>query len=401
MDNSLFLYKQRVEQMIEVMQRFADALNHHVIIQPRSTLEDAVRCGFPEDIALTYLKRYYVKNESSAEDMIHYINNDVIPYLTHVAFHINKAMNAGGGGYSGNVSKGATGSADKTSSVSPVPPVPPRVTQPTMNQEELARRTSELMKRDAAFQKNNKDLEDALGIKKGPAMSIEEADKQNANPKYQYKYIKDPQGDLYYYNHEVYTLKELPKEVRQNADNLTRCRKNPDYKREYTINCATCAAAYVLRLRGFDVKAKGNPEKKGNRNTWLSESHSFDVWKNEDGTQASPIQYSEWRKEKGLKEMSPAAYRAFFEENCKDTGVYIVTVAWKDGGGHATILQRDMDGKLYYIEPQVYESAYTQDGRRSIDDLIENMDPQQPSPKGVMRVDNKLFKTEYSDLFEV
>ena len=59
------------------------------------------------------------------------------------------------------------------------------------------------------------EIEKNLGIKKGKPMSVAEADEQKANPNY-------------------------------NVD------------KSYRINCQTCAPAYMLRLCGFDVKAKGN-----------------------------------------------------------------------------------------------------------------------------------------------
>lgn len=254
----------------------------------------------------------------------------------------------------------------------------------------------------AQFAQNYIELEKKLGIQKGKKMSVGKADKQNANPNHTYKYISDPGGDLYYYNGEAYMENDLPEEARAIKDSLTRCKRNPDYDVQYSINCATCAAAYALRLLGFDVKAKGNPKQEGNRNTWLSECHSFDIWNNADGTKASPTHYQDWMQEKGLESMTPNDYKSFFEEQCKEQGVYVVTVKWKGekGGGHATILQRDADGKLYYIEPQVFESNVTTDGRRSIDNLVDGMAPVQPSEKGVMRVDDKLFNVEYADLFE-
>ena len=253
------------------------------------------------------------------------------------------------------------------------------------------------------FAQNYIELEKKLGIQKGKKMSISEADKQKANPNHSYEYIRAFDGEFYYYNGDVYMESNLPEEARAIKDSLIRCKKNPNYNEQYSINCATCAAAYALRLLGFDVKAKGNPEQEGNLNTWLSECHSFDIWNNADGTKASPTHYQEWMQEKGLVTMTPNDYKNFFEEQCKEQGVYVVTVKWKGekGGGHATVLQRDSDGKLYYIEPQVFESNVTTDGRRSIDNLVDGMALVQPSEKGVMRVDDKMFNVEYADLFEI
>ena len=217
-------------------------------------------------------------------------------------------------------------------------------------------------------------LEKALGVTKGEAMSTEDADKQNANPNYR-------------------------------SD------------RQYRINCATCAAAYALRKSGFDITAKGNTP--GTRNEWLSYAHSFDIWNNADGTKAEPTLVNDWMRANNIESMTGEDYKKFYNETCKEEGIYVVTVKWKEkevvdangnktlvsNGAHATVLQRDSDGKLYYIEPQVYESSKGEDGRRSLDDLIYNangnlkLSPTPPDSKGAMRVDDKLFNTEYVDLF--
>ncbi len=249
-----------------------------------------------------------------------------------------------------------------------------------------------------AVVENNFQIEKALGITKGERMTTETADKQSANPNYSYKYIADPNGS------------ELVQGVR--------ARLNPDYDVQYSINCATCAAVYALRRLGFDLTAKGNLP--NTMNEWLSESHSFDIWKNMDGTKAEPTLLKDWMEEHKIVSMTGDDYKNYFEQVCKDEGIYVVTVKWKDEetigkdgkkvktntGGHATILQRDSDGKLYYLEPQVYDSSKGEDGRRSIDDLIYSSDGElklapYPLNKGIMRIDDKLFNTDYAALFEV
>ena len=225
-------------------------------------------------------------------------------------------------------------------------------------------------------------LEKALGVSKGNRMTTADADRQNANPKHEYKYKRDPNGP-------------------ETVDGV-KCRKNPDYDKQYSINCATCAAAYALRLMGFDVKAKGN--KLFTKNRWLSKSHSFDIWKNPDGTKPSPSTTQDWMKKNNVTSMTPDSYRKYFDETCSEPGVYIVTVQWAEDGGHATILQREEDGQLYYIEPQVYYG--NGDGRHSVDDLIfrngnMNLSASPPSGKGILRVDDKMLDPEYASLFEV
>lgn len=393
MDNSIFYLNELVKSLMTDIEAYQDALRMHAITIPREKLEEAVRYGFPEDIYSYYMNTYYVKNEAAAEGVINFINKDFIPYLQNVSFHLQEAMNVGPGGASA-----ASVLTNPSSATKPQNP------QSSRSVDDLAFRTHQLMKKAEAQEKNYRELEKALGIKRGPRMTVAEADKQNANPNHTYEYLPDSEGDYYYIDGKMRRSKwwvRFSPEKQSLLESMPRYRKNPDYKREYSINCATCAAAYALRLLGFDVKAKGNPEKNGNRNTWLSECHSFDIWNNVDGTKANPTHYEGWMKKKGLGEMTADDYKRFFEEECKETGVYIVTVAWKGGGGHATVLQRDVDGTLYYIEPQVFDASRTIDGRRSIDDLVNGMAPVQPSEKGVMRVDNKLFNVEYTDLFEI
>lgn len=206
-------------------------------------------------------------------------------------------------------------------------------------------------------------IEKALNMRKGKRMTIAEADKQSANPNYK-----------------------------------------PGTP--FSVNCATTAAAYALRLQGFDVKAKGNSSRTPH-NKWLSEGNSFKIWKNADGTEAKPTLINDWMKRKTTREkpiikMTPALYKQYIEETCREEGVYILTLKWKGGGGHATIIQRwkDQNGKMHLsnIEPQVYDSKVGVHG--SIDDLCKYLDPNPPLGKGIMRVDNKLFDTEYADIFE-
>ena len=118
-----------------------------------------------------------------------------------------------------------------------------------------------------AIAMHNLELEKVLGITK--PMSVEEADKQNANPKHTNEFILDPNG--------TYQDKAG-----------RRYRKNMEYDREkarpYNINCQTCAPAYALRLKGFDITAKGNVP--GSKLEYLSKGRAFEVWKNADGTTA-------------------------------------------------------------------------------------------------------------------
>lgn len=209
-------------------------------------------------------------------------------------------------------------------------------------------------KEKTAMAENWLEIEKKLGIAKGYPMSVEEADKQSANPNY-------------------------------------------SAGKAYRINCQTCAPAYMLRLWGFDVRAKGNF--KGSLSEWISYNHSFDIWKNLDGSKTKATYYHEFLSQKGYTKMTPKRYAEFFEESCKEEGVYIVTIAWKGkSGAHATVLQRLKNGKLVYIEPQIFNGTV----ERNIEELCKEGCSSGPVMvgRGVMRIDNKIFDEKYLSIFD-
>lgn len=130
---------------------------------------------------------------------------------------------------------------------------------------------------------------------------------------------------------------------------------------------------------------------------YLSRQHSFEGWKNIDGTPCKPTLTADWMEAKGYKQMSAKRYEEYFNETCKEPGVYILTIGWRDGGGHATILQKFKDGKLQYIEPQSYDDM--QGTKRSIDELCKSGATKPIATRGILRVDNKLFNTKFIDIF--
>ena len=119
-----------------------------------------------------------------------------------------------------------------------------------------------------------------------------------------------------------------------------RYRKNEKYKRAYHVNCQTCTPAYVLRLRGLNVVAKGKT--RGSKSDYLSRGlQAWECWKTADGQPAKHHAISNWLKTKGYTGgMTPERYKEFFEEMTKEEGVYGLSIGWKGGGGHMTVLQR-------------------------------------------------------------
>lgn len=278
-----------------------------------------------------------------------------------------------------------------------------------------------------AFERNNKILEKVWGIKKEDPMTIAEADRQSANPNFEPEFIEDPNGDWFrlssggdddekvglgdqngnsyrsygrLYNRKWDVPIEMQEQLQQKS--LIRYRMNPDYKYEYSVNCATTSAAYEMRRQGWPVHAKGNLGEEGNLNYEISKD-PFAIWNNADGSKAEPITYGDWMRKNGLYKMTSDDYKHFFEEECKEPGRYIFTTAWKGSGAHASILERDQDGKLYFIEPQVFDKYMADgDGRRNIEDFTDKMFPYQRwSHLGVMRVDDKLFNPKYASIFEI
>lgn len=153
---------------------------------------------------------------------------------------------------------------------------------------------------------------------------------------------------------------------------------------------------YVLRSKGFDVHTKEKTN--GSVQEWISRQHSFDIWGNIDGTTAKPTLYKDWLINKWYKQMTPKRYLEFYGETTKETGIYIITIGWRKGGGHTTILQRFADGSIAYIELQLIE--ITKGVKRDVLEICNNgvtIINQRQRKRGIMRVDDKLLKRFCTD----
>lgn len=199
---------------------------------------------------------------------------------------------------------------------------------------------------------NCHEIEKGLKILKGRRMSIEDADKQSANP----NYYKD---------------------------------------KTYRINCQTCVPTYQLRLWGFDITAKAKTP--GSLSEYLSRQHSFEAWRNMDGSVATPILTRDWMLQNGYTKMTRAKWFKYIDEACPSEGTYLLTVGWKKGGGHATIIQRDKNGLLHRIEPQIY-NGYS--AKRPISEIAGNGSDTPIPTRGILRIDDKLFVTKFLPIFD-
>lgn len=232
-----------------------------------------------------------------------------------------------------------------------------------------------------AIAQNCIDIEKTLNITKGKPMSIEEADEQKANPNFVPKFIPDPNGTY--------------RDKRGN-----RYSRNPKYNekihKRFSINCQTCTPAYLLRIRGFNLYAKGCTD--GSKSEYLSYgNNAWEIWRNADGTPATHLSTNNWMKRKGYKQITKKRYEEFFNETCKDEGIYGLSIAWKKGSGHMTILQRTKEGVLLHVEPQKDNSS-----NRSIEHLcVDGLTQRMSNCRGIMRIDNKILNIKYLEIFNV
>lgn len=240
---------------------------------------------------------------------------------------------------------------------------------------------------DPRIAQNTKEIALALGIKVEDIvpMSVEEADKQNANPNYQPRYIEDPHGHFI----DIRTgVKYSP---------------NTKWREKYTINCQTCVQAFILRLRGLPVYAKGRGGAEGVawQNILAVPGQISKCWRNKDGSEVIQTRMDVWFAQKGVKDIKIKDFMDFYNEACKEEGFYLSTFTWKENrGGHAVVFWRKPNGELVGIDPQVYNKEKGME--INIEELCEKMhkSPLRQRGQGVVRVDDKIFYLDALDIFK-
>lgn len=86
--NEILNQYNQLRLLIDRMHEFTDRCCHHVVKEPVYKLEEAVRYGFPVDVARYYLQVYQDKNRMEAEAVIQIINERCIPYLEGKLAHL-------------------------------------------------------------------------------------------------------------------------------------------------------------------------------------------------------------------------------------------------------------------------------------------------------------------------
>lgn len=154
-----------------------------------------------------------------------------------------------------------------------------------------------------ANEANVKEIENALGIKKGHPMSFLQADEGRGNIRYK--------------------------------AGLT----NP-----YSINCQVSVVADELRRRGFDVTALGRLEDRGMANEIAY--HTEKPWIEKD-TGRTPTK----KRISSLNKKNDEIYSEL-EALTKAKGRYHINWAWNDDYGHVVCLERRANGTLRFYDPQ-------------------------------------------------
>lgn len=120
-------------------------------------------------------------------------------------------------------------------------------------------------------------------------------------------------------------------------------------------------------------------------------------WLNKDGSKVSYLSFRDWVYRKyNQYNMNENLYMEYFNEQCKDVGIYEIGLTWKKGGGHCTMIERKANGTLryIYIEPQKDNSKGSEDEWKDIGYLCREMTNVARSYDGVVRCDNKLFNVK-------
>lgn len=196
---------------------------------------------------------------------------------------------------------------------------------------------------------NNRELSNALPVIQGKIMNFTEADGGKANPNFT---LPDAREKGFYHN------------------------------------CQTCTMSYELRRRGFDVEAVANPIVKGYNNyrdfQKFCAANGLD-WKERFLT--SDGKRAEYSLSRDVAKDTPTSKLSFIEAQTTQQGRYEVYCAWKNGGAHVFIVERQKNGELLWFDPQSARRGGT------FEDFLKLMEKDRI---GVMRIDNKIINPKFA-----
>lgn len=125
-------------------------------------------------------------------------------------------------------------------------------------------------------------------------------------------------------------------------------RTNPNYKEgeQYQVNCQTCVFANELRRRGFNVEAKGNTKKAGNKSYELSgDNYAFgSMVYDEKDVKEVVCKYKKWY-DKYSQAMD-------IMENEEEGARFFVRIGWKKTKTGHIICAEKVNGEIRMYDPQ-------------------------------------------------
>lgn len=218
---------------------------------------------------------------------------------------------------------------------------------------------------------NDKEIEKVLGIEKGVDMTFDEANELRGNPNYCEEYIECSE-------------KEATHRMTKADGTKVFVRKNPAYKKKFTINCQSCVVANEMRRRGFDVQAIGKT--KDSIPAILSR-HTELAWLDEDGNTPTSKSVG-WVYSPGDDDATAASLLGNLETATKEVGRYHIKWTWNTmRSGHIITCERLKDGTLRIYDPQCGEviSDFATYGKRFLHGSLK-----------VLRVDTLRINPLYS-----
>lgn len=181
---------------------------------------------------------------------------------------------------------------------------------------------------------NDTDFEKAVGAEKGVDMTFDEANALRGNPNFAEEFLECTQA-------------EATHKTTRNGKTVW-LRKNPGYKKKFTINCQSCVVAHEMRRRGFDVEAIGNT---ANSIPRILSRHTELAWLDVDGNTPTSKSVSwPWAADKAAM---GASLVANLETATKEVGRYHMKWTWGNGrSGHIITCERLANGTLRIYDPQ-------------------------------------------------
>lgn len=194
------------------------------------------------------------------------------------------------------------------------------------------------------------------GVKRGQAMTHEQADEGRANP--EHAKIDAAQRKLNEARRkwdEAVDRNASLEEKEQARAEITKCteeyNKVYDEYRPYKINCQTCVVAYEARRRGYDVEAIGRTRQNQSQETLARKMESAWV---DPATGEHPKPLVNDPKIRTAKQA-----QKWLEANVEPGGRYELSHGWKgtDGRtGHIVTISRNDSGSLRIFDPQTGKS---------------------------------------------